>query len=102
MQNTSLSALLLIKEVVMVRTMSNDPATDEPLTCGNTKEPTSWTWARKAGQTNERHQDQLGFVSGADGRVSLGLLGYPVNPHPRGQQLCSRGRAGRKGKRGRL
>lgn len=25
MQNTSLSALLLIKEVVMVRTMSNDP-----------------------------------------------------------------------------
>lgn len=49
------------------------PSLAQPLTSENNKKHTSWTWARKAGQTNERHQDQLGLGSGADGQVSLGL-----------------------------
>lgn len=53
-----------------VKWSSHRPATYS----GNTKEPTTWTQTRKAGQTNETHQDQFGFVNGAYGQVSLGLL----------------------------
>lgn len=42
-----------------------------------------WAPARKAGQINERHHDQLGHVS-ENRRTSSGLP--PAKPHPRSQQ----------------